>query len=104
MILFTIISLRLVQGPNSTFTSLVLKFLIAYRNSTISLSKKIRNLDSTSTLIDDGKIRIIADALKDDVALVASLPKDISGRVFKLLGYSDNEAEDIIDLNDLGLF
>jgi hypothetical protein len=73
----------------------------------ISLSEKIRNLDSTSTsfsIIDDGKIRIIADVLKDDVSLVASLPKDISGRVLKLLGYSDNEAEGIVDLKDLGLF
>jgi hypothetical protein len=71
----------------------------------ISLSEKIANLDSTSfSVIDDEMILRIADALKGDVALIASLPKDISGRVFKLLGYSDDDAEGIVDLKDVGLF
>jgi hypothetical protein len=70
------------------------------------LVDRITNLDSPSAFdnLDDNLYRLIADALKDDIELVASLPSDLSVRILKLLGYNDTESEAVRSLRDVGIF
>jgi excinuclease UvrABC helicase subunit UvrB len=71
-------------------------------NVLITIGKMISDLKHYDFDTDDPKF--IADVFKDKPDVVSKFPKSVSDKIFKSLGYSDDEIKSIQDLSDIGIF